>query len=118
MAIDPTAVGTVGKSTRRSWQSKDALLYALGVGAGVDELAFTTENTKDLPQRVLPTFGVILTDVLGESASRKIVTGRVEVNMELDLELQQLYDTATRDGERILDLDREAFAIVDDDARQ
>lgn len=60
MPIDPTAVGAVGKSVRRSWKSKDALLYALGVGAGVDELAFTTENTRDLPQRVLPTFAVIL----------------------------------------------------------
>ena len=60
MPIDPTAAGAVGKSVRRSWKSKDALLYALGVGAGVDELAFTTENTKDLPQRVLPTFAVII----------------------------------------------------------
>jgi acyl dehydratase len=30
------------------------------VGAGVDELAFATENTKDTPQRVLPTMGVVL----------------------------------------------------------
>lgn len=64
------------------------------------------------------TFVVTVTDVLGESASRKIVTGRVDINMELDLELQQLYVTATRDGKRILDLDREAFAIVDDGADQ
>ena len=32
----------------RRWTSKDALLYALGVGAGADELAFTTENTIDV----------------------------------------------------------------------
>ena len=60
MPIDPTAVGAAGEPVRRSWTSKDALLYALGVGAGVDELAFTTENTKDLPQRVLPTMAVVL----------------------------------------------------------
>ena len=60
MPIDPGAVGLKGKSVRRSWTSKDALLYALGVGAGVDELAFATENTKDTPQRVLPTMGVVL----------------------------------------------------------
>jgi acyl dehydratase len=30
------------------------------VGAGTDELAFTTENTKDLDQRVLPTMAVVL----------------------------------------------------------
>ena len=27
-----------------SWTSKDALLYAVGIGAGTEELAFTTEN--------------------------------------------------------------------------
>jgi acyl dehydratase len=60
MPINPEAVGAKGQPVRRSWKSKDALLYALGVGAGVDELEFTTENTKDTPQRVLPTFAVIV----------------------------------------------------------
>jgi len=60
MPVNPDAVGATGKPSRRSWNSKDALLYALGVGAGVDELAFTTENTKDTPQRVLPTMAVVL----------------------------------------------------------
>ena len=60
MPINPDAVGTRGEPRRHSWTSKDALLYALGVGAGVEELPFTTENTKDLPQRVLPTFAVII----------------------------------------------------------
>jgi acyl dehydratase len=57
----------VGKSFgpgEASWSSKDALLYALGVGAGQDdplrELEFTTENSKDVTQQVLPTFGVIV----------------------------------------------------------
>ncbi len=49
MPVNPDAVGEKGSSTKRSWNSKDALLYAIGVGAGVDELAFTTENTKDTP---------------------------------------------------------------------
>ena len=40
MAINPEAVGTKGTPTRRKWDSKDALLYSLGVGAGTDELAF------------------------------------------------------------------------------
>ena len=60
MPINPDAVGARGEPRRRSWSSKDALLYALGVGGGLDELQFTTENTKDLPQRVLPTFAVII----------------------------------------------------------
>jgi len=54
-----------GPPTEASWSSKDALLYAVGVGAGsVDptgfELEFTTENSIDVPQRVLPTFAVIV----------------------------------------------------------
>ena len=60
MPINPEAVGAVGSPTKRSWTSKDALLYAVGVGAGTDELQFTTENTNDLPQKVLPTFAVII----------------------------------------------------------
>jgi acyl dehydratase len=58
------AVGTSFGPSETSWSSKDALLYALGVGAGQDdplrELEFTTENSKDVIQRVLPTFGVIV----------------------------------------------------------
>ena len=60
MALDPSSVGLKGEPTKRSWTSKDALLYAVGVGAGTTELPFTTENTKDTPQRVLPTMAVIL----------------------------------------------------------
>lgn len=60
MPINPEAVGAKGKPSKRSWTSKDALLYAVGVGAGTDELQFTTENTKDTPQKVLPTFAVII----------------------------------------------------------
>lgn len=60
MPINPDAVGAKGEPRKRSWTSKDALLYAVGVGAGTDELQFTTENTRDLPQKVLPTFAVII----------------------------------------------------------
>ncbi len=60
MPINPDAVGLKGEPQRKSWTSKDALLYAIGVGAGTEELAFTTENTKDTPQQVLPTMAVVL----------------------------------------------------------
>ncbi len=56
MAIDPSAVGATGGPVERSWTSKDCLLYALGVGAGLDELQFTTEKK----QQVLPTMPVVL----------------------------------------------------------
>lgn len=60
MPLNPEAVGTEGEPVEARWTSKDALLYAVGVGAGVDELAFTTENTADVPQQVLPTFPVVI----------------------------------------------------------
>jgi acyl dehydratase len=66
MPINPDAANNEpGPPSERSWTSKDALLYAVGVGAGsIDptgfELEFTTENSKDVPQKVLPTFAVIV----------------------------------------------------------
>lgn len=60
MPIDPGAVGAKGDPMPTSWTSRDAMLYALGVGAGTGELAFTTENTQNVPQQVLPTMAVVL----------------------------------------------------------
>jgi acyl dehydratase len=60
MPIKPEAVGVKGKPSRRSWTSKDALLYAVGIGAGTQELQYATENTKDVDQKVFPTFAVIV----------------------------------------------------------
>jgi acyl dehydratase len=64
MGVNLDAVGTTSGPFERSWTSNDALLYAVGVGAGSedpqDELAFTTENSKGIAQQVLPTFGVIV----------------------------------------------------------
>jgi acyl dehydratase len=60
MPIDPSAVGQTGGPVNRAWTSKDALLYAVGVGAGTGELPFTTENSQNTPQRVLPSFAVII----------------------------------------------------------
>ena len=41
MALDPSSVGLKGEPGKRSWTSKDSLLYAVGVGAGTSELQFT-----------------------------------------------------------------------------
>ena len=65
MPIDPAAVDAPPlPPIDWSWTSTDALLYALGVGAGAadptgSELEFTTENSTGVQQRVLPTFAVI-----------------------------------------------------------
>lgn len=70
MPINPDAVGTTSEPVVSSWTSRDALLYAVGVGAGQDpldrsELPFVTENSVDVGQRALPTLAVVLPEVSG-----------------------------------------------------
>jgi acyl dehydratase len=64
MGLDHSLVGVPGEPQLRSWDSTAALLYAVGVGAGLgdplQELEFTTENCEGIEQQVLPTFGVLL----------------------------------------------------------
>lgn len=60
MSLNPDAVGATSEPGRRSWDSKDCLLYALGVGCGTEDLAFVTENSAGVDQQVLPTMGVVL----------------------------------------------------------
>jgi len=64
MPLNLDAVGASFEPTERSWTSSECLLYALGVGAGsvdaADELGYTTENSVDVTQRVLPTFATIV----------------------------------------------------------
>ena len=60
MPLNPDAVGSRSEPIEASWTSKDALLYAVGIGAGHEELAFTTENTNGVDQAVFPTFPVVI----------------------------------------------------------
>ncbi len=60
MPIDVDATGRKSAPYTASWTSKDSLIYSLGVGAGVDEPAFTTETTEGVDQRVLPTFALVI----------------------------------------------------------
>ncbi len=60
MPLNPDAVGSKSEPVEVSWTSKDALLYAVGIGAGHDELAFTTENSNEIRQLVFPTFPVVV----------------------------------------------------------
>ena len=77
MALNPDSVGSVGDVRTMSWTSKDALLYAVGLGAGQADLPFSTENTQNTPQVVYPTFAVVAgsgTASPGASAMGKIGT--------------------------------------------
>jgi acyl dehydratase len=65
MPIDPNALGATTKPHLVDWTDRDTMLYALGVGAGLDDLAFTTENSHGIPQQVLPTYAVIACPAFG-----------------------------------------------------
>lgn len=65
MPIDPNAVGATTKPRTVEWSDRETLLYALGVGAGTGELAFTTENSHGIAQQVLPTYAVIVCPAFG-----------------------------------------------------
>jgi len=86
------AVGSTSEPTERSWTSTDCLLYALGVGAGTldatgFELEFTTENSAEVSQKVLPT----LAAVVGAGGTPRSSLGRFDpamlVHAEQSIEL-------------------------------
>jgi acyl dehydratase len=86
MPLNPDAVGATTDPAELSWTSKDCLLYALGVGAGAldptgVELEFTTENSQNVTQKVLPTFPVIMIPRSGGSGFAK--AGTFDPAMEL-----------------------------------
>jgi acyl dehydratase len=55
MSVDVKAVGKKLEAVTHTYEERDVMLYALGVGCGTDELQFTYE--RDL--KVLPTFAVV-----------------------------------------------------------
>jgi acyl dehydratase len=92
MPLNLDAVGSSSEAAERSWTSTDCLLYALGVGAGASdptgfELEFTTENSADVSQAVLPTF----VTVAGASAGPRKSIGEFDpamlVHAEQSIEL-------------------------------
>ncbi len=60
MPINPEAVGAKGEPGDHTWDERDVMLYALGLGAGLDDLALVTENSQGIDLVALPTMPVIL----------------------------------------------------------
>ncbi len=70
MPINLDSLGVSSPPVKSRWSAKDCMLYALGVGAGMDdptgfELEFTTENSMDATLKALPTMVVVLGGALG-----------------------------------------------------
>jgi acyl dehydratase len=86
--LDRTSVGAVSAPTHRTWGSDDALLYALALGAGPDQLDLVTENSEGVTQRLLPTYAALLAggtkslrDRLGEWPRHATVHGAQRVTL-------------------------------------
>lgn len=99
MSIDLNAVGRSAGPVKVGWDSKDALLYALGVGAGADnpreELSLTTENTAGVSQEILPTYAIVLAQratglriPFGDFDPAKLVHAKQELSLHRPLSVE------------------------------
>lgn len=106
MPINQDAVGSTTAPRESSWDSKDCLIYALGVGAGVAdptgfELEFTTENSQDIDQKVFPTFPVVIPggsgamDKLGSFNPAMLVHGEQAVELHSPLPVKGTVSAVT-----------------------
>lgn len=116
MPLNPDAVGSKSEPVEVSWTSKDCLLYAVGIGAGTDELAFTTENTNGVEQQVFPTFPVVIgwgrVSAMGNIGSFNpalLVHGQQSVTLHRPIPVE---GTATVQGEVTAMYDKGKAAVV------
>ncbi|MDX2378879.1 MAG: MaoC/PaaZ C-terminal domain-containing protein [Acidimicrobiia bacterium] len=123
MPINPDAVGAVSDPAEHTWTSKDCLLYALGVGAGTDDLAFTTENSIDIDQQVLPTMPVVLNSAgsgsvfskLGDFNPAMLVHGEQSVELHRPIPVSGTL-TATTEITGIYDKGKAAVVVMESSA--
>lgn len=116
MPLNPDAVGSTSEPVEVSWTSKDCLLYAVGIGAGTEELAFTTENTNGVEQQVFPTFPVVIgwgrgsaMGNIGTFNPALLVHGQQSVTLHRPIPVE---GTATIQGEITAMYDKEKAAVV------
>jgi len=64
MSLNVSIIGKEHGPVEYSWDERDVMLYALGVGAGAanpsQELTLTTENSRGTRLQVLPTFAALM----------------------------------------------------------
>ena len=73
----------------------------------------------DLGEDNLPhQFSVVAVDVDGNRATHSVNTQAIPISANYEVELQQLYVSVTRDGERVLDIERGQFTLNDEGVPQ
>jgi len=89
MAVDLSIVGREYGPWEKTWTRDDAMLYALALGCGWDDLRFVTENSEGIDLEVLPTFAVTVGiagpgfsfDDFGEVPMESIVHGEQRIEL-------------------------------------
>lgn len=116
MPLNPDAVGSTSEPVEVSWTSTDCLLYAVGIGAGTDDLAFTTENTDGVDQQVFPTFPVVIgwgrgsaMHSIGTFDPARLVHGKQSVTLHRPVPVE---GSATLRGEITAMYDKGSAAVV------
>ncbi len=123
MTVNLDMVGWVSGPVRRSWAPDEAILYALGVGAGsveptARELEFTTDNSAGVRQQVLPTFATVigqgpaLATQLGSFDPARLVHGEQSVRVDCPIPAAGSVETRTT-VRGIYDKGSGALAVLD-----
>ena len=73
----------------------------------------------DLGENNMPhRFSVVAVDVDGNRAMHSVNTQPIPISADYEVELQQLYVSVTRGGERVLDVEQEGFTVIDEGVQQ
>jgi acyl dehydratase len=93
MNVDLRVVGREVGPVEVTWTETDAMLYALGVGAGqadpAAELDLTTENTQGVEVRTVPSFGVVIVQRARLHPQRDIAPGALSLHASQSVTLEQ-----------------------------
>ena len=124
MPLNHDVLGVESAPREHSWDSSDCLLYAVGVGAGMEnpteaELNFTTENSAGVNQQVLPTMAVVLQagginfGALGTPDLTKMLHGSQGITLHREIPVAGTLST----GGKITGVwDKGAAAVIDFEA--
>lgn len=118
--MNTDAVGVSRGPSRQTWTFDDAMLYALGIGAGAEdagaELAFTTENSDGFAPSVFPTYAVVIAArlreiyrELGDIDFSRVVHGEQRITLHRPLPTFGQVDLTTRIADI---LDKTSGAVV------
>jgi Ca-activated chloride channel family protein len=73
----------------------------------------------DLGEKNVPhSISVVAVDVDGNRATHAVNTQPIPITGDFEVELQQLYVSVYRGGERVLDIERDRFRVIDEGAPQ